>query len=204
MINLRILSIMPVILSFVLSVTAGAQTAVTAQVKNVVDQVVEIITNKELKKPQNENKREQKLRSVIGTIFDYDEMARLSLGRNWKGRTQAEQKEFVQLFQDVLWRAYARKVESYNNERIVYLNESNDGKYAEVKSKVITSKEEEFSLNYRLKNNNGKWVIYDVVIEGVSLVANYRSQFDKIVREQGYDELIRKLRARSGEIKAPK
>ncbi len=204
MINLRILSIMPVILSFVLSVTAGAQTSVTAQVKNVVDQVVEIITNKELKKPQNENKRERKLKSVIGTIFDYDEMARLSLGRNWKGRTQAEQKEFVQLFQDVLWRAYARKVESYNNERIVYLNESNDGKYAEVKSKVITSKEEEFSLNYRLKNNNGKWVIYDVVIEGVSLVANYRSQFDKIVREQGYDELIRKLRVRSGEIKAPK
>ncbi len=181
-----------------------ARATVTDDVKKVVDQVVAIVSNKELKKPENEDVREQKLKSVIATIFDYNEMARLSLGKNWNGRTPAEKKEFVPLFESVLQRAYAHKIESYNNEKIVYLNETNDGQYAQVKSKVITPKGDEYSVNYRLKNKDGKWVVYDVVIEGVSLVANYRSQFDKIIREKGYDELVRKLKSRSGEIKGPK
>ena len=200
----KIMLILPFLFCFVLAGPAVGQTTVTDQVKKVVDQVVSIVTDKELKKPENENKRQQKLKNVIGAIFDYGEMARLSLGRNWRGRTPAEQKEFVPLLEDVLRRAYARKIESYNNEKIVYLGETNDGKYAEVKSKVITPKGDEYSINYRLMNKGGKWVVYDVVIEGVSLVANYRTQFDRIIREKGYNELVNKLKARSGEIKGPK
>ncbi len=204
MFNLKILPISAILFSLTFSGTVGAKTSVTPDVKKVVDEVVSIVTNKDLKKPENKIRREQELKKAIGTIFDYDEMAKLALGRNWNGRTAAEQKEFVQLFEDVLWKAYARKVESYNNEKIVYLNETNDGKYAEVRSKVITPKGDEYSLDYRLMNKNGKWAVYDVIIEGVSLVANYRSQFDEIISDKGYDELVRKLKFSADEIKGPK
>jgi phospholipid transport system substrate-binding protein len=138
--NIKTMLIVPTLFYFVFAGHADAQPSVTDEVKKVVDEVVSIVSNKEFMKPGNEQKRHKALKNTIGAIFDYNEMARLSLGRNWKERTPSERKEFVQLFQDVLRKAYARKIESYNNEKIVYLNETNDGKYAEVRSKVITAK----------------------------------------------------------------
>jgi len=178
----------------------GAGT-VTDEVKKVADDVIRIVSSKELKKSQNEGKRLAEVRKAIGSIFDFGQMAKLSMGANWKKRTPAEQKAFISLFQSLLENSYANKIESYNNEKIVYLKESVEGDYAEVKSKVITTKGEEFSLDYRLGKQGNKWMVHDVVIEGVSLVANYRGQFNRIIQTQGYDGLVKKLQAKGTEIK---
>jgi phospholipid transport system substrate-binding protein len=185
------------------SVPGIARASVTDEVKRTVDDVVRIVSDKELKKPQNEQKRRRELKTAIGRIFDYAEMAQRSLARHWKERSPAERKEFVQLFETLLENSYAGKIESYNQERIVYLKESVEGEYAEVKSKVVTARRDEYTLDYRLINKGGQWLVYDVVIEGVSLVSNYRTQFNRVITGQGYDELVKKLRTKSEEITAP-
>jgi len=178
----------------------GAAT-VTDEVKKVVDEVIRIVASKELKKSQNEGKRRAELNKTIGSIFNYGQMAKLSMGAHWKKRTPAEQKTFISLFETLLENSYANKIESYNNEKIIYLKENVEGDYAEVKSKVITTKGEEFTLDYRMSKQGSKWMVHDVVIEGVSLVANYRSQFNRVIQTQGYDALVKKLQSKGTEIK---
>ena len=170
-------------------------------VKKTVDEVVRIVADKEMKK--NETKRRQALKKAISTIFDYSEMAKRSLGKHWNTRTPAEKKQFTDLFATLLENSYAGKIESYNNEKIVYIKDTEDGDYAEIKSKVVTAARDEFTLDYRLFKQNGKWMVYDVVIEGVSLVSNYRSQFNKIITSSGYDKLVKKLQSKNDELKAP-
>ena len=189
--------------SIILSAPATARASVTDEVKRTVDEVVRIVSDKELKKPQNEKNRRQELKAAVGRIFNYGEMAKRSLGRYWKERSPAERKEFVSLFEILLENSYAGKIESYNQEKIVYLSENVEGEYAEVKSKVVTPKRDEYALDYRLLSAGGRWMVYDVVIEGVSLVSNYRSQFNRIIAGQGYNELVKKLRTKSEEITAP-
>jgi len=174
---------------------------VTDEVKKTVDEVVRIVSDKEMKK--NDQKRRQALKKSISVIFDYTEMAKRSLGKHWNQRSAAEKKQFSELFASLLENSYAGKIESYNNEKIVYLKETIDGDHAEVKSKVVTTKRDEFTLDYRMLNQNGKWMVYDVVIEGVSLVSNYRTQFNKIITTNGYPELVKKLRTKTDELKAP-
>lgn len=173
----------------------------TDDVKKTVDEVVRIVSDKDMKK--NIPKRRLALKKTISIIFDYGEMAKRSLGKHWNQRTPAEKKQFTDLFATLLENSYADKIESYNNEKIVYIKDSVDGDYSEVKSKVITAKRDEFTLDYRLMNQNGKWMVYDVVIEGVSLVSNYRSQFNRIITANGYPELVKKLQNKSNELKAP-
>jgi len=170
-------------------------------VKKTVDEVVRIVSDKEMKK--NESKRRQALKKTISIIFDYGEMAKRSLGKHWNERTAAEKKQFTDLFATLLENSYAGKIESYNNEKIVYLKEIHDDDHAEVKSKVVTAKRDEFTLDYRMLKQNGKWMVYDVIIEGVSLVSNYRSQFNRIITTGGYGELLKKLQTKSNELKAP-
>jgi phospholipid transport system substrate-binding protein len=178
-----------------------AWAAPTDDVKKTVDEVVRIVASKEMK--QHEQKRRQALKKTISQVFDYSEMAKRSLGKHWNPRTAAEKKQFVELFASLLENSYASKIESYNNEKIVYLKETVDGDHAEVKSKVITAKRDEFTLDYRMVNQNNRWMAYDVVIEGVSLVSNYRTQFNKIITAQGYPELVKKLQTKTEELKSP-
>ncbi|BCS55594.1 phospholipid-binding protein MlaC [Geobacter sp. SVR] len=173
----------------------------TDDVKKTVDEVVRIVADKDMKK--QEQKRRQALKKSISQIFDYGEMAKRSLGKHWNQRTPAERKQFVELFASLLENSYAGKIESYNNEKIAYIKETTEDDHAEVKSKVITAKRDEFTLDYRLLKENGKWMVYDVVIEGVSLVSNYRSQFNRIITSNGYSELIKKLQTKTEELKAP-
>jgi phospholipid transport system substrate-binding protein len=191
-----------VMCSLSVSLPVPASAAVTDELKRVVDEVVRVVSNPELKKPQQEPQRRQLLKNAISRIFDYGEMAQRSLATHWKERSPAERKEFVSLFETLLENSYSGKIESYHNEKIVYLGESVDGDHAEVKSKVIAPKGDEYSLDYRLTNKGGAWMVYDVVIEGVSLVSNYRGQFNRIINSQGYPGLLKKLRAKSEEIKA--
>lgn len=172
----------------------------TDDVKKTVDEVVRIVADKDMKK--NDQKRRATLKKSISIIFDYKEMAKRSLGKHWKDRSDQEKKQFTDLFATLLENSYASKIESYNNEKISYLKETVDGEHAEVRSKVITARHDEFSLDYRLLNEGGKWMVYDVVIEGVSLVSNYRTQFNKIITSNGYGELIKKLQNKSDELKS--
>ena len=185
-----------------LLVAATAFASVTDTIKKTVDDVIHIVSDRELKKKNNEQRRRAAIKRSIATIFDSQEMAKRSLGKHWNQRTPAERKQFVDLFATLLENSYAGKIESYNNEKIVYTKETLDGEYAEVKSKVITPKQDEYTLDYRLmKKDNGTWMVYDVVIEGVSLVSNYRTQFNKIISTNGYPELVKKLQAKSNELK---
>lgn len=195
---------MKYLITLVLSTFFSASLAIAGpsdDVKKTVDEVVRIVASKEMK--QNEQKRRQALKKTISLVFDYSEMAKRSLGKHWNPRTPEEKKRFAELFATLLENSYAGKIESYNNEKIVYLKEVVDGDHAEVKSKVVTAKRDEFTLDYRMINQNGKWMAYDVVIEGVSLVSNYRTQFNKIITSGGYSELVKKLETKTDELKAP-
>jgi len=193
-----------VMMAFLASGTIPAWGAAsrTEDVRKTVDEVVRIVSDKELKKPQNEQKRRKALKAAIGQIFDHAEMAKRSMGQNWKELTPVQQKEFTDLFATLLESSYAGKIESYNNEKIIYLKEIEDGDYAEVKSRIVTARHDEFSLDYRLMREGDRWKVYDIVIEGVSLVSNYRSQFNKIIKAQGYQELVKKMKSRKDDLAA--
>jgi phospholipid transport system substrate-binding protein len=188
------------LLTVTIFTSSAAFATPTEEVKKTVDEVVRIVADKEMKK--NEVKRRHALKKTISTIFDYSEMAKRSMGKHWNSRTAAEKKHFTELFATLLENSYAGKIESYNNEKIVYVRETVDGDYAEIKSKVVTAARDEFTLDYRLFKQNGRWMVYDVVIEGVSLVSNYRSQFNKIITANGYDRLVKKLQSKNEELKA--
>lgn len=185
----------------ILLTATTAFASVTDTVRKTVDDVITIVSNKEMKKKSNEHKRRVAIKKAIASVFDSEEMARRTLGKHWNQRSPQERKQFVELFATLLENSYAGKIESYNNERIVYIREQIDGSFAEVKSKVITPKKDEYTLDYRLLQKGSKWVVYDIVIEGVSLVSNYRTQFNKIISTNGYPELVKKLQNKSNELK---
>ena len=132
--------------------------------------------------------------------FDYEEMAKRSLGPTWGKLSAAQRSEFVQLFAQLLEASYSDKIEKYaQNVKIDYTGEILDGDYAEVRTVVVRANDR-IPLNYRLLNEGGTWKVYDVVIEGVSLVSNYRSQFSRIIHESSYAELVRRLKTKVSEL----
>ncbi|MBZ0154604.1 MAG: ABC transporter substrate-binding protein [Alphaproteobacteria bacterium] len=183
------------LLFFLVLLSAGSVYAgePTNQMKQTVDRVLTILKDKEMKRPERTKERRAALRKVVGERFDFEEMARRSLALHWNKRTPEERKEFVSLYSDLLERTYINKIEGYSDEKILYTGESTDGEYASVRTKIVTKKNVEIPIEYRLLRRDGKWEAYDVVIEGVSLVNNYRSQFNSIMRSRGYEELIRRM-----------
>ncbi len=175
--------------------------APTDQVKETVDEVINILNNKELKKPRNSRERSAKIREVVNRRFDFAEMAKRSLGIYWRQRTPAEQKEFVTLFSDLLENTYIRKIERYEHEKVTYVGEAVEGPYATVKTLIITTKEVEIPVNYRIFKSGDKWEVYDIIVEGVSLVNNYRTQFYQIMSSGSYADLVRRLKAKT--VKSP-
>jgi phospholipid transport system substrate-binding protein len=174
-----------------LSADAGGP---TDQIRETVDAVMKILSDKELKKPEKEKERRSNLRQTIARRFDFEEMAKRSLAAHWKDRTPAEQKEFVALYADLLENTYIRKIERYENEKVVYQDERLDGDYAVVKTQIIDKKGLSIPVDYRILRKKDKWEVYDIIIEGVSLVNNYRTQFTQIMRSGSYDDLVKRLR----------
>jgi phospholipid transport system substrate-binding protein len=173
----------------------------TDQVKQTVDAVLEVLRNKELSKPDKTEQRRAQIRKTVSTRFDFEEMAKRSLALHWKKRTPEEQKEFVALYTDLLENTYIRKIEKYQDEKVVYLDERTEGTYATVKTSIVTIKEVAIPIEYRLMREGNQWKAYDVVIEGVSLVNNYRNQFNSIIRSGSYDELVKRLKNKA--VKEP-
>jgi phospholipid transport system substrate-binding protein len=172
-------------------VYAGAP---TDALKETVDRIVQILADPGLQdKPEQ---RRAEVRKIAEGIFDYPDTARRALGPHWNARSPQEQQEFVKLFADLLDRAYISKIELYQGERVRYVGETADGDEATVKTVIATKKSSEIPVDYRLHRKDGRWLIYDVIIEGVSLVSNYRTQFNKIVQTESYDALVQRLRAK--------
>lgn len=174
----------------------------TDQVKQTIDKVLDILKDKELKNPGKEKERRIALRKEVDKRFDFEQMSMRTLALHWKKRTPEEKKEFASLFSDLLERAYINKIESYTNEKIVYTGEKIEGDYALVKTNVITERNVDIPIEYRLIKEDGQWMAYDVVIEGVSLVNNYRNQFNGIIRSSSYEELVRRLKNKEIEATA--
>jgi phospholipid transport system substrate-binding protein len=173
----------------------------TEAMKGTINEVLKIIQDKELKQPGRSEERRQRLEKVVGERFDYLEMSRRALGTPWNTLSDKDKQEFVALFQTLLTNTYADKIENYSGEGVQYLNERTEKDYAEVRTKVLTGKTE-IPLDYRLLNKGTDWRVYDVVVDGVSLVNNYRGQFSKILRSSTFPDLVDQLRKKSDKIKA--
>jgi phospholipid transport system substrate-binding protein len=176
----------------------------TEQIKATVDKALVVLRDPKLKPAAKLKERRDELRKILYARFDFTEMAKRSLGANWRRRTPQEQEEFVRLFSDVLERAYADIIESYSDEKIVYLNERVDADYADVNSKIVTGKGQEYSINYKAHFVGNEWKVYDVVAENISLVNNYRSQFTRVISKDSYEELVRRLKDKNEFAGAPK
>jgi len=141
--------------------------------------------------------RRAEIRRVASDLFDFDEMARRTLTRHWNSRTPEERTEFVRLFTDILERSYVARIEQFSGERILYLTETVDGPYATVRSRIVTRRPAEIAVDYRLMLRDGRWRAHDVLLDGVSFVATFRSEFERIIQQSSYGGLVDKLRKRA-------
>ncbi len=171
-----------------LPLSAGAP---SDQTRATIEKVLAILKESSVK-----SERLDRLRQVINPSFDFAEMAKRSLGSHWQRRNPAEQQEFVKLFTDLVESSYVDAIESYNGEKVVVANEKQDKDFAEVNTKIVTKKGEEFAIDYKLHQTSGSWKIYDTVIENVSLVNNYRSQFNRVIGKSSYEALLSQMKAK--------
>lgn len=180
----------------------------TEQVRTTVEKVLVILENSsqnqnsangsshdsQKHKAEAELTYRNEIREAILPQFDFPEMARRSLGLNWRPRTRNEREEFVELFTSLLEDFFSGKIKSFEDEKFVYINEVQDGKYARVNTMILTKVGEEITINYMFHLVGENWKVYDMVIEHVSLVKNYRSQFNRIIANGSYQELVRRIK----------
>ncbi|MHB8067751.1 MAG: MlaC/ttg2D family ABC transporter substrate-binding protein [Desulfobaccales bacterium] len=181
-----------------LAVSAAWAESPTDAVKSVIDEVIRILQDPSLKAPALKKQRRDRVKQVVDRRFDYEEMAKRSLGSTWNTLNAGQRQEFVRLFGELLEASYSGKVMNYQGEKVQYLRELPDGNYAEVRT-VILRKNDRIPMDYRLILKGQGWVVYDVVIEGVSLVSNYRSQFSQVIRQSSYNGLVQRLRNKINE-----
>jgi phospholipid transport system substrate-binding protein len=178
-----------------LTLTASTHAAGPAQeIQAGIEKVIAILKDPALKPESKRAERLDLLRTVVYSKFDFAEMAKRSLGAQWQRRSADEQREFVKLFTELMENGYASNLEGYDGEKVIVAGEKQDGEFAEVDTKVISKKGEEIVINYKLRQTGGNWKVYDVVIENISLVSNYRSQFNRVIAQSSFDELMRRMR----------
>jgi phospholipid transport system substrate-binding protein len=168
----------------------------TDQLRESVDAVLKTLESPDGDRERNVSERRTAIRKTASSIFDFEESARRALGRHWQARTPRERAEFVRLFTDLLEHTYLGQIEQYSGEGVSYVGESIDGDQAIVRTKIITKQGTEVPVDYRMRRAGDRWQVYDVVIEGLSLIANYRSQFNRIIRTSSYEDLVTRLRAK--------
>jgi phospholipid transport system substrate-binding protein len=166
----------------------------TDQVRSTIDEVLKILNNPNLATQAAKEERRSRLRQVIYPRFDFAEMARRSLGPTWRRISPVEQQEFVRLFTELLAESYVNNIESYKGEKILYGREAQEQEYAEVNTKLVTKRGEEIPVDYKLHKVDGDWRVYDVVIENISMVNNYRAQFTRLLAKSSFAELLDRIR----------
>jgi phospholipid transport system substrate-binding protein len=173
----------------------GIAGELTDQMKQTTDKILSILSDPTLKESPRTEERKKLIRKTLDERFDWEEMARRSLARYWAQRTEEEKKEFVHLYTDLVERTYMGKVvEGYSGEEVVYEGENIEKDYGTVRVRIVTKKNTNIAVEYRLRKGGDQWLIYDVSIEGVSLVNNYRAQFDSIMIKVSYANLVKMLK----------
>jgi len=168
------------------------------QMKGTVDAVIRILQQKDLDRAA----RRGALSKVIRDRFDFRAMSRLALARNWRKATKEEQDRFVDLFTELLETTYLGRIEAYHNERVVFDKEKTREKKAIVKTHIVASNGD-IPITYRLHLQGEQWLVYDVVVEEVSLIRNFRSSYREIVKRKGFPALLEKMEAKIRELKEP-
>lgn len=177
---------------------AGAGVA-TQQVKIGIEAVLDILRDPDLKEEEKKTQRRTMLREAIQKQFDFMEMSKRSLARQWKKRSPEERTEFVGLFSGLMERNYIGKIEGYTDEKIKYTKEEIDEEFATVKTIIVTRDKQEISITYRLHMVETRWRVYDVVVKGISLINTYRQQFRSVIRKSSYGGLVKILRRKQAE-----
>jgi phospholipid transport system substrate-binding protein len=172
----------------------------TDQLKGGIDRVLVILQDPALKDPGKADERRQKIRAVANEVFDWQETGKRALARHWQGRSPQEREEFSKLFADLLERSYVGKIEAYSGEKILYGEETLDGDQATVRTKLQTKSGTQVPIDYHMQKVEERWRVYDVKIENVGLVANYRSQFNRIIQQSGYPDLLQRLKTKQEEL----
>ena len=180
-----------ILLSCLLLPAASSAGGPTEQVRATVDKVLAIVRSPNPKSKAQIDAQRTQLLEVIFPRFDFTEMAKRSLGPHWARRTPEEQREFVGIFAALMGRTYADNIESYSSQNVLYTREVQDKDYAEVDTKIVADKRADVSINYKLHSVNKQWKVYDLVIENISLVNNYRSQFDRVIARSSFEDLVR-------------
>lgn len=191
------LTVTAVILTCGAPAWAGAP---TDQLRSRIDRVLQVLEDPALKQEARLTERRAAIRTMAHEIFDFRELSQRALARHWQARTPAERDAFVQLFADLLERSYIGKIETYSGgDRIQYTSETAEGEQATVRTRIVTKAGTEIPVDYRMHRVGDRWLVYDVAIEGVSLVANYRAQFNKIIQTSSFQGLVDKLAAKKDE-----
>jgi phospholipid transport system substrate-binding protein len=190
--------------SAVAAPVAGPREVVQAAVGRVVAAIQRTTVDADSVQAQRQALQQRRLevRRVAAELFDFDEIARRALSRHWTSRSAEEQAEFTRLFTDLLERTYLGRIEAYSGERIIYLGEVVDGSFATVRSKVITRRRVETPLDYQLHLRDGRWKVYDVLIDHVSFVATYRTEFARVIQRESYAALVERLHKQNGDAAA--
>jgi phospholipid transport system substrate-binding protein len=185
--------VMILTVAFVLGLGMNAWAgAPTDQVRSYTDQVLKVLEDPALTQLQ----RREAVRSLAAEAFDTTETAQRALGVHWQQRTPAEREQFVKLFANLLEQTYVSRIDEYGGEHVEYVGEQVDGDKATVRARIITSKGTEVAVESRVIQKGDRWLIYDILIENLSLISNYRSQFDRVIRTSSYGELVKRLQAR--------
>jgi phospholipid transport system substrate-binding protein len=199
-VNVATLAVMGLVAAAAAPAAAGVP---TDQLRSSVERVLKTLDDPALRGEGKVGERRVAVRKIANEIFDFGEIAKRSMARHWQPLSEAQRNEFVGLFADLLERSYISKIETYGGEKIQYTAERADGEYATVSTKIVTKNGTEVPVDYRLiKRSGDRWLVYDVSIEGVSLVSNYRTQFNKIIQTSSYNELVSKLRNKQDELLA--
>jgi phospholipid transport system substrate-binding protein len=185
------------LITMVFQASRGLAGEPTEQLRPEIARVIKALEDPALKGDGKTAARRDALRSITDSVFDWEEMARRALGPHWQARSEAERAEFVALFRDLIEYSYASKIETYSGERVAFAGDVVEGDLATVRTRLATRQGKEVPVDYRMSRRDSRWRIYDISIEGVSMVANYRTQFNQIIRASSYEELVRKLKSRS-------
>jgi len=181
-----------------LQVSAWAATP-TDQLRVALDEVIRILDDPSLKPKAKAQERQARVRAAVSDLFDFPQIAQRALGRHWRPLSEPERQRFAGLFRALLEDTYLPKIALYQGERVRFVGELVDGNFAEVRSLLITRQGQEIPVTYRLGRRDGHWLIFDILVEGVSLVSNYRSQFNEIIQRASYRELVRRIERKLAE-----
>jgi phospholipid transport system substrate-binding protein len=185
--------LIPLIVALVLGLASAAWAGPpTEQLRTYTDQVVKILQNPSMTLPD----RREAVRHLAEEVFDVTETAKRALGQHWQQRTPAEQDEFVKLFANLLEQTYISRIDEFGGERLTYVSEQIDGDRAIVRAKITTKNGTDVPVESRVLLKGNRWLIYDILIENLSLISNYRSQFDRVIRTTSYQELVKRLQTK--------